>query len=239
MNGPRAGLLGRLVLLGKPGGDGGAEQRRARRERPDQVEATGVLKQHADRGPERQPGPDGEAVEADHPAAGLLRGHVHVPRRACDEDGSLAGAEEEARDDQARDPGRDEVERPGDGGEQRPDDHGRLAPPGIGDVPRDRAADDARERERPGDDPDLEVGAVQVVLHVVGEDGQGRADGEQAEVGDDEDSREAGPGGGRGRLRHQTPRSWARRILPLGVFGSSSVNSTMRGYLYGAVTRLT
>ena len=29
------------------------------------------------------------------------------------------------------------------------------------------------------------------------------------------------------------------RILPLVVFGSSSTNSTIRGYLYGAVTRFT
>ena len=34
-------------------------------------------------------------------------------------------------------------------------------------------------------------------------------------------------------------RSSARLILPLAVFGSESANSTMRGYLYGAVSVFT
>ena len=57
--------------------------------------------------------------------------------------------------------------------------------------------------------------------------------GEQPEVGDDEDARESGPvlAPGSRRMLHPVLRSSARRILPLGVLGSSSVNSTIRGYL--------
>jgi len=38
---------------------------------------------------------------------------------------------------------------------------------------------------------------------------------------------------------HAPSRSSARRTLPLAVFGRSSANSTMRGYLYGAVCAFT
>ncbi len=37
----------------------------------------------------------------------------------------------------------------------------------------------------------------------------------------------------------ETNQSWLRIILPLIVFGSFSRNSTMRGYLYGAVCSFT
>src|SRR5437764_1464655 len=41
------------------------------------------------------------------------------------------------------------------------------------------------------------------------------------------------------RMTTYASRSAARRILPLAVFGSSAANSTIRGYLYGAVSALT
>src|SRR5262249_23114307 len=76
----------------------------------------------------------------------------------------------------------------------------------------------------------------------------GRPNSEQAEIGDDENPRKRGPFAGGDALRDPLPggvakahpaRSSPRLIFPLGVFGSSSANSTMRGYLYGAVTRFT
>ena len=60
-------------------------------------------------GPSGQPAPDREPVEADDPAATLGRGQVDDPGRAGGVDGALAGAEEEPRDDQARDAGGDEA----------------------------------------------------------------------------------------------------------------------------------
>ena len=53
----------------------------------------------------------------------------------------------------------------------------------------------------------------------------------------------AGGRGARARLwpsqRQRSDRRAARLTFPLAVFGSSGANSTMRGYLYGAVSRLT
>ena len=223
---PAVDVLPCRVGLRQTGGDRRAEQGSSGGEGPDEMEAAGVLEQHPDRGTEGQAGPDREPVETDHPAPLLLRGHVDIPGRAGGEHRSLPGAQEEARDYQPRDPSRDEVETTRDRREQGPDDHGRLAAAAVGQVARDRAADDPREGEGAADDPDFQIRAVQAVLDVVGEDRERRAHRQQPEVGDDED-----PGEARPLPPHRMPRSSARLILPLGVFGSSSANSTIRGYL--------
>ena len=71
-------------------------------------------------------------------------------------------------------------------------------------MPGERPAGEPGDREGAGDDPDLEVAAVERPGDVPGQDRQRRADREQAEAGDDEDPGERGLGGGEalGEERH-------------------------------------
>src|SRR5829696_4181640 len=182
------------IPLGQPGGDRGSEQRCPSSERPDEMEAAGVLQQHADGRAQGQSGPDREAIEANHPSAGFLRRHVDVPGGPRREHGPLTGAKEETRNYQAHDPRRYEVESAGRRREQAADDYRGLAPAPIREVSRDRPADDPGEGKCAAHDPDLEIGTVQIVLDVVGENGKRRADGEESQVGDDEEAGEGRPG---------------------------------------------
>ena len=99
--------------------------------------AGGVQEQLADQRADAEPGPDREAVEADHPAAPVFGGEVDDPGRAGGEDGSLAGAEHEPRSDQARDAERQEVEEAGDRDQDRAEQDGRLAPAVVGEATRE------------------------------------------------------------------------------------------------------
>jgi len=114
----------------------------------------------------------------------------------------------------------------------------RSAPAAVGGGAGDRAADQAGDGKGAADDPDLEIGAVQLLAHESRQHRQRRPDREQPEVGDDEQAGERGPAAEQpfqhspdaGFLAHPALNS-ARLIFPLGVFGSSSANSTIRGYL--------
>ena len=69
---------------------------------------------------------------------------VDDPGRAGGVDQALAGAEEEAGDDEVGDPGRDEVERRGDRREGGAEQHRRPPAAGVGEAAGERPARRAR-----------------------------------------------------------------------------------------------
>ena len=205
-------LAAPVEALGQPGGDHRAEQRSAGGEGPDEVVAAGVLEQHPDRRPEGEAGPDREPVEADHPAPPLLRRHVDVPGRAGGEHRALAGAR--GRGARRSAPGSWPA-----GSSRQPAIAASRAPTiTVGLRPRRSARLPAIGRQTipvkakaPVTIPTSRSEPLQLVLDVVGQDRQGRADRQQPEVGDDEDPGEARPR----PSASSWPRSSARLILPL------------------------
>ena len=135
--------------LGQPRCDQCGKRRRRDREGPDEVVAAGAQEQIAHQRAEGEAGPDRQPVEADHAAAPILGGHVDDPGRAGGEHRSLTGADEQARDDQAGDAGGEEEQYPGDHRQDGADDHGHPPAAPVGEIARDRTAEDAGEGERP------------------------------------------------------------------------------------------
>src|SRR3954469_4572724 len=103
------------------------QERRRGGEGPDQMEARRVVEELADRRSDAEAAPDGQPVEADHPAPASGRGQVDDPGRARGEYRALPEPEHESSPDQTRQPGRQEVEQAGERGEQRPEDDDWLS----------------------------------------------------------------------------------------------------------------
>jgi large subunit ribosomal protein L33 len=106
----------------------------------------------------------------------------------------------------------------------RAGDHHEAPPAPVGQAPADRPADDRGEGEGAGDDPDLEVAAAERPGDVAGQDGEHRADREEAQQRRREHARERGRvGAAVDDGRHGQGRYTPASDLPTG--GSSSCSA--------------
>ena len=119
------------------------------------------------------------------------RRHVDDPGRAGGVERALAGAGDEAGDDQPGEAEAGQVEQPADGEDQGAEQHRRLAAAAVGEPAGEGAQQQAGDRVGADHDPDRDVARVERAVHVAGQHRQHRADREQPAEGDREERREA------------------------------------------------
>ena len=156
----------------------GGEQGEERAAEPDAVVAEVLVGPDRPLRAEREAEPEGHPDRRHRPAAALGRGGVGGPGHHRGDVEGVAGADQEAgEDDQRQDPGADQ--HGGAGAEdERADDRQRPPPIAVAPTAGQRPQRDRDHPGRPHRDAERGIGEVEVVKDVAGEDGDVAAEGQ-------------------------------------------------------------